>query len=91
MNPRPKALVHLGLAPAALGGRANSHGSALVVPVLGVVGEMGLFPNSRIRRALALLDLAHRNFFALRRPGPLVKAAFVRLFDFNRHLDQPKL
>jgi hypothetical protein len=72
MNSRPEALVHLGLAPAALGGRANGHGSTLVVPVLRVVGELSFFPNLRIRRALALLDLAHRNFLAVRDLGPLV-------------------
>jgi len=46
---------------------------------------MRFFSDGRIRRTLALLDLAHRNLFALRRARPLVKAAFVGLFDLDRY------
>jgi hypothetical protein len=81
-----EALVEPSLTAAALGGRGNAHGSTLVTPVPSVVGEMGLFPDGRIRRALALLDLAHRNLFALRRMRPLVEFAFVRRVDVDRHL-----
>jgi hypothetical protein len=58
-----ESLIEASLTAAALGGRGNAHGSTLVTPVPSVVGEMGLFPDGRIRRALALLDLAHRNLF----------------------------
>jgi hypothetical protein len=37
-----------------------------VVPVPGVVRKMCFFSDGRIRRALALLDLAHRDFLAVR-------------------------
>ena len=80
-----KALVEPCFPSAALGGRCNGHGSTLVIPVPGVVRKMRFFSDGRIRRALALLDLAHRNLFALRRARPLVKAAFVGLFDLDRY------
>jgi hypothetical protein len=38
----------------------------LVIPMTSAVSEMSLFPNLRIRRIRALLDLAHRDFMALR-------------------------
>jgi len=65
-------------ASAALGGRCNGHGSTLVIPVPGVVRKTCFFSDSRIRRAFALFDLAHRNLFVLRRTGPLVKLALMR-------------
>jgi hypothetical protein len=57
-----------------------------VVPVPRVVRKMCFLSDSRIRRALALLDLAPRNLFALRRARPLAKLALVRGFDVDWHL-----